>query len=353
MPSTDVDDALAHWPLAPKTARPLAAGHINDTYIVGDGGDVRGQRRYVLQRLNRAVFPNPHAVMRNLVKVVEHDGGDALVAPMRCESGASCAVLDNGDVWRLFPWVPSRTFQTLPDELLTVAGAAFGGFLRRFADFPHRLETVIDGFHDLGHVLRRFDAAPPQPGIDAELARVDALRAAFTPGKATRVIHGDCKINNLLFHPTQRKVAAVIDLDTVMRGDPAWDFGDLVRSAFIGTEETADAQPLSLPRFEHLCQGFAQAYGPTFGERDDVPRYATAPAYMSFMLAIRFLTDHMEGDHYFKVGQRGDNLRRAASQLDLAEGFHGARSSLVGVLEKVVDNYSVYARDSRLPFGTG
>ena len=335
MPSTNFEDALAHWPQAPKTARPLAAGHINDTYIVGSGTDARGPRRYVLQRLNQAVFPNPRAVMRNLAKIVEHDGGNTLLAPIRCGSGEPYAVLGNGDVWRLFPWVPSRTFQTLPDELLTAAGAAFGGFLRRFADFPHRLEPVIDGFHNLGQVLRRFDAAPPQPGIATETARVDALRPNFTPGEATCVIHGDCKINNLLFHPTEPKIAAVIDLDTVMHGDPAWDFGDLVRSVFIGTEETAQAQPISLPRFKRLSQGFAQAYGATFADGNNVTRFAAAPAYMSFMLAVRFLTDHMEGDHYFKVQQRGDNLRRAHSQLDLTESFGRARASFVDVLEKV------------------
>ena len=330
MPLTDVEEALAHWPQAPKTARPLAAGHINDTFIVG------GQR-YILQRLNRAVFQNPRAVMGNLAKVVAHEGGTLLPAPLPSKNGKPFAELPNGDVWRLFPWVPSRTFETLPDELLAAAGAAFGGFLQRFADFPHRLEPVIEGFHDLGHVLTRFDAAPRQAGIDAETARVDALRTAFTPGKATRVIHGDCKINNLLFHPAKPEVVAVIDLDTVMLGDPAWDFGDLVRSAFIGTEETAPAQTLSPRRFERLCQGFAQAYGADFGAGDDVARYATAPAYMSFMLAVRFLTDHMEGDRYFKVQRRGDNLRRAASQLDLAERFHATQPTLAAIVEKVAE----------------
>ena len=333
MPSTDVEEALAHWPQAPQTARPLAAGHINDTYVVRE--DETGPGRYVLQRLNRAVFTNPCAVMRNLAKIVDHEGGKTLVAPIRCANGKPCAVLGNGDVWRLFPWVPSRTFQTLPDDLLTAAGSAFGGFLQRLADFHHPLETVIDGFHDLGQVLRRFDAAPTQPGIDAEAARVDALRADFTPGAATCVIHGDCKINNLLFDPAKDAVAAIVDLDTVMLGDPAWDFGDLVRSAFAGSEEAAPAQTLSLTLFEHLCAGFADGYGAQFGAGDNPQRFATAPAYMSFMLAVRFLTDHLEGDRYFKVPERGVNLSRARSQLDLAERFLAARPSLERVVERV------------------
>ena len=177
-------------------------------------------------------------------------------------------------------------------------------------------------------MLRRFDAAPTQPGIDAEAARIDALRANFAAGKPTCVIHGDCKVNNLLFHPTKDAVTAIVDLDTVMLGDPAWDFGDLVRSAFAGSEETAPARTLSLTRFERLCAGFAAGYGPQFGAGDNAQRFATAPAYMSFMLAVRFLTDHIEGDRYFKVPERGTNLRRARSQLDLADRFLAAKPSL-------------------------
>lgn len=342
MPS--VDDALAHWPALAKGARvrPLAAGHINDTYIV-DG-------KFLLQRLNRAVFPRPAAVMRNLAKAVAHEGGALLVAPIAsaqserkgCSSSNKPFAVDaHGDCWRLFPFLPSRSFQNLPDELLTPAAAAFGGFLTTFADFSETLEPVIDGFHDLGGYLNQLDAAPHTNDAIAELRAVAKLRATFAPSTVRHVIHGDCKVNNLLFHPTKPDVTAIIDLDTIMRGDPAWDFGDLVRSAFIGAEESAEQDTFSMPRFERLCDGFAT----TFANIDDCARFAAAPSYMSFMLAVRFLTDHLLGDVYFKVAQRGQNLLRARSQLRLAQRFRAAAPAMERALETALAKTSARAAD--------
>lgn len=326
MPSpADARQALTAWPqVAPSAAvEAHRVGHINDTYVV-DG-------RFILQRLNGAVFPNPQAVMRNLAKVVAHEGGRRLVAPIVTRHGEAFVADADASIWRLFPRIPARTFQTLPDALLEPAAAAFGGFLATFADFDDELEPAIDGFHDLGRYLAGFDATSKTADVDDESRAVDALRREFRPSRATSVIHGDGKINNLLFHPQENTVVAVVDLDTVMRGDPAWDFGDLVRSAFVGGEETAAAE-MSLPRFKLLCRGFVNAFGPL----DDIARFAAAPAYMSFMLAVRFLTDHLRGDVYFKVSQRGDNLLRARSQLALTNRLRAAADGLTATLSAEV-----------------
>lgn len=317
--------ALKAWPEAAGEAVPHTAGHINDTWFVGD--------RFVLQRLNQFVFPRPQAVMRNLAKAVAHEGGRLLVAPIPTAGGALFATDAAGDVWRLFSRLAARNFQTLPDQLLAAAGDAFGRFLARFADFQDELEPVIDGFHDLDGYLQRLDEAPKtDASVDSERRDVDALRGAFRRGKGKRVIHGDCKVNNLLFHPAEDAVVAIIDLDTLMAGDPAWDFGDLVRSAFAGSEETTAGSELAIARFEPLCRGFVAQ----MGSIDGIERYAAAPAYMSFMLAVRFLTDHLEGDPYFKVAQHGDNLLRARSQLDLAKRFLDARQTMAGILENAL-----------------
>lgn len=317
------EEALAHWPAlaAPARVRRHGAGHINDTYIVAD--------RYVLQRLNRAVFPRPEAVMANLAKALRHEGGALLVAPIASAEGTHMVTDMHGDHWRLFPLLPARAFQALPHDLLAPAAAAFGRFLSVFGDFSEPLEPVIDGFHDLGGYLAELDAAPKTNDATAEMRIVDTLRRTFQPGVARRVIHGDCKINNLLFHPTEAAVIAVIDLDTIMLGDPAWDFGDLVRSAFAGAEESASAGAFSQSRFERLCQGFVAACDCI----DDCARFAAAPAYMSFMLAVRFLSDHLRGDVYFQVAHRGQNLLRARSQLTLAGRFRDATPTMRRVLE--------------------
>ena len=304
--TTRIHRILDAWNVRSSAVRTIDAGHINDTYRVDD--------RYVLQRLNRSVFQHPEALMRNLDKAIAHEGGEMLLAPITTTEGSPYGVDASGDIWRLFPHLPSRNFQSLPDELLSPAGRAFGAFLATFANFAGELEPVIEGFHDLAFYLLRLDAAPTGD-VGATLNEINELRTRFRPGKAHRVVHGDCKVNNLLFHPTRDTVAAIIDLDTLMLGDPAWDFGDLVRSAFAGSEETEASAEFSRSRFERLSNGFFSAFGPV----DDVDRYAAAPAYMSFMLSVRFLTDHLEGDVYFKVGRRGYNLARARSQLDLAK----------------------------------
>ena len=315
-------EILTAWNVAPGDIQPIDAGHINDTYLV-DG-------RYVLQRLNRSVFKNPQALMRNLAKGIAHEGGYLLLAPVPTIEESPYSVDTDGEIWRLFPHLPSRNFQNLPDELLACAGRAFGGFLATFADFRGELEEVIEGFHDLAFYLGRLDAAPAGD-VGSTLDEINELRSRFRPGKAARVIHGDCKVNNLLFHPRRNEVAAIIDLDTLMLGDPAWDFGDLVRSAFAGSEETEAAAEFSRARFEPLSEGFFSA----FGAVDDVEHYAAAPAYMSFMLAVRFLTDHLEGDVYFKVGERGDNLVRSRSQLDLARQFMAVEDQMANIIRKL------------------
>ena len=312
------------------SVRPLPTGHINDTYLVGSAAGLNAQPKFVLQRLNPFVFRDPEAVMHNLAKALAHEGGRLLIAPLDTAEGEPLARDAKGGCWRLFPYIPSRNFQNLPDQLLHAAGAAFGGLLAVFADFEQPLQPAIAGFNDLAHYLDRFDATPKSVETEAECRAVEALRRRFKPGVASAVVHGDCKINNLLFHPDRLEVVAVIDLDTIMRGDPAWDFGDLVRSAFAGGEEAFSPQQLSLSRFERLCAGFAGA----FAGIDYIDRYAAAPAYMSFMLAVRFLTDHLQGDIYFKVARRGDNLRRTRSQLALAQGFREARPTFACVLEK-------------------
>ena len=313
-------NVLESWNLATDAIHVIDSGHINDTYLVNE--------RYVLQRLNGSVFQDPEALMRNLASVIAHEGGNLLLSPIATTEGSPYGVDANGEIWRLFPHLPSRNFQNLPDELLGAAGQAFGDFLATFADFAGELEPVIEGFHDLDFYLARLDAALTGD-VGSTLDEIHELRTRFRPGEAERVIHGDCKVNNLLFHPTRDAVAAIIDLDTVMLGDPAWDFGDLVRSAFAGSEETEAAAAFSRSRFEPLAEGFFSAFGPV----DDVARYAAAPAYMSFMLSVRFLTDHLEGDVYFKVGKRGDNLARARSQLDLAKRFMAVESEMASIIE--------------------
>ena len=312
---------LTHWLDGGDVPVQHPLGRINDTWMVAES--------HVLQRLNHVVFTRPEAVMRNLSRVLAHDD-TLLVAPVPTRAGAPFVIDTSGDLWRLFPRRQARDFESLPRSLFAAAAVAYGGFLARFADFPHRLEPVIDGFHDLERYLAALDEAPS--GADAERQVVDVLRRTFLPPRRHRVIHGDCKINNLLFHPTHDGVVAIIDLDTVMVGDPAWDFGDLVRSAFAGTEESESPPALSASALAALASGFVSG----MGTLDGVARFSAAPAYMSFMLGVRFLVDHLSGDVYFKVSVHGDNLRRARGQLALARRFLDAGPTLTAALDRAL-----------------
>ena len=324
---------LEHWLDGGEIPVRHPVGRINDTWMVAES--------HVLQRLNGAVFTRPEAVMRNLSHVLAHDD-TLLLAPVPTRTGAAFVIDGNGDLWRLFPRRLARNFESLPRSLFATAAAAYGGFLARFAEFPHPLEPVIGGFHDLEGYLAALDKAPS--GADAERQVVDVLRQAFAPPRRYRVIHGDCKVNNLLFHAARDDVVAIIDLDTVMVGDPAWDFGDLVRSAFSGTEESESVPALAAPALAALARGFVGG----MGTLDDVARFSRAPAYMSLMLGVRFLVDHLSGDVYFKVSVHGDNLRRARGQLALARRFLDAVPTLTTALDTALrESPAATARRSR------
>ena len=228
----------------------------------------------------------------------------------------------------MFPFVDGRNLQALPDTLGEPAGLAFGGFHAAVADMEDDLEPVIDGFHDLPRYLAALWEAAPEACPEVDFV---AARDAFRFPEVRAVIHGDCKVNNLLFHPEEARVTHLIDLDTAMHGHPAWDFGDLVRSVASGAEEAGAAPDVSLETFERVARGFARGAG---GIAD--PRaFAAAPGHMSFMLGVRFLTDHCTGDRYFRVAYRGQNLERARSQLDAARRFDALEGAFADTLHQV------------------
>jgi Ser/Thr protein kinase RdoA (MazF antagonist) len=315
--------ALSAWlPDAASCLAPLGAGHINDTWLVTAGRD-----RFVLQRINPAVFPEPEQVMAKVAAVVAHLHRGGVPVPALIPTGAGAAwCRHGGSVWRLWQYVAgSRTRQILTRTAQArAAGAAFGALQRALADYPDAVPDPIPGFMQLGRYLDALDqvcsAHPPVGDVAAALRRIDRRRGlAGRFATRDRLVHGDCKVNNLLFHAREPRVVAVIDLDTVMRGHWAWDFGDLVRSA------TAGPRGFSLSRYAAVVEGFLHGAGLEAADHAaaeataqvDPEALVLAPRYVTLMLAVRFLTDHLAGDRYFKVAARGDNLRRAEEQLAL------------------------------------
>ncbi|MGA0839795.1 MAG: phosphotransferase enzyme family protein [Pseudomonadales bacterium] len=293
---------------------PLGNGHIHNTWLV-----TGGHGRAVLQQISTAVFRDPAALMLRVTAVLAHLGRqvghtDILLPELiPTRQGSSWHAASDGTHWRLWTYISDAiTLETLSTpEQAEAAGQAFGQLQAALADAILPAPDPIPGFMQLDHYLSHLDAiaaaASTQSAQERELLQgIHARRnLAGRFSQREQVIHGDCKVNNLLFaRGTTNAVRAVLDLDTVMHGHWAWDAGDLVRSAAAGPNGFA------LDRFAGVVRGFRTSA--SISAEPEV--WVLAPRYVTLMLVVRFLTDHLEGDRYFRVTRRGENLNRAIAQ---------------------------------------
>lgn len=313
----------------------LAGGHINDSYRV----DVRGSARsYLLQCLNQHVFEHPERVMENVARVTRHiagQGGPTLTLVPTAEN-RDWHTDDSGRLWRLFRWIPDAVVRERAESPADchACGRAFGEFLRYVGSYDGPpLHETIPGFHNTRRRFARLDdavrldrcdrmseARPEVDAVQGERPVAGVLPARFESGDLpTRIVHNDAKIANVLFDRASGAALAVVDLDTVMPGSPLADFGDLVRScASASAEDEVDvAQVRADPsRFEAVARGFLEGAGDALSpvERDLL---VFAGRWITLEQGVRFLTDHLEGDHYYRVAWPGHNLARARAQLAL------------------------------------
>jgi Ser/Thr protein kinase RdoA (MazF antagonist) len=324
------------------------SGHIHRTFVVRYA-TAGGLVRFIHQQLNTQVFPEPVALMDNLVRVTDHlrdklRESELSQLERRClqlvaaRDGRPFHVDAAGGFWRTFRFVEgARGFDAIesPGQAFEAA-RAFGAFAAMLADLPPPpLHATIPHFHDLGRRVEDFEAAVRRDARGraagasveiealrrhlAELEReLSALEVAALP---RRVVHHDCKLNNLLFDRVSGEALCVIDLDTVMEGNLLSDFGELVRTGSCRAAE--DERDLArvhfdLELFEALARGYLAGVGKllTEHERRALP---VAGRLFSLMNAMRFLTDHLAGDAYFRTRREGHNLDRARAQLRLTE----------------------------------
>ena len=311
---------------------PYGEGHINLTLLV-----TTTEARYIMQKMNTRVFPNTKGLMRNITAVTAHLeklGVETLhVVPTR--TGAS--FLTAGDKYRVYDFIEGTvTYQSAPTlAVLENAGAAFGEFQNKLAGFDaDTLCEIIPFFHDTpkryGDYLIALEqdalgrAKECREEIDFFLERKDTLervtRALASGAIPMRVTHNDTKLNNILMDAVTGKARAVIDLDTVMPGAMAYDFGDSIR--FGASTAAEDEQDLSkvhfdLTLFEAYTRGYASAVKSSITQAEtDLLAYG---AYlMTAECGMRFLTDYLAGDTYFATKYPGHNLVRARTQIKLA-----------------------------------
>lgn len=322
-------------------------GHINDTYLVTCRTS-DGYKRYILQRINHEIFKKPEEVMENVLGVTEflqrkiaENGGDPERETMHvvpAKDKAPCRKQEDGTYWRMYRFIENATSYDAVKEPKDFyeSALAFGHFQKMLADYPAKelFETIPD-FHN---TVKRFDAfkkaveedvmhraADVQEEIRFILDRekdchaiCDLLAAGEIP---LRVTHNDTKLNNIMIDNETGKGICIIDLDTVMPGSALYDFGDSIRfGACTGAEDEPDLSKIScdLELFEVYTKGYIEGCGGALTQTE-IRMLPMGAKVITLEQGIRFLTDYLEGDHYYKTERPGQNLDRTRTQLKMVK----------------------------------
>ena len=333
----ELDAALASMGVTdPTDVSRYGSGHINDTFKV----ETKSGVRYILQRVNTDIFPT-EMLKANILRVTEH---------LRKKGVKSLEVKGYENPWRVYAFLEGYTsvdLVTNPAQAELVAGA-FAKFQNDLADLPPpRLGDIIPKFHDTVDRLRLLDAAAAadvkgrRAKVAAELAFVDrrreeAARIVTMMAKGEipeRITHNDTKINNVMLAPDG--TAVVIDLDTTMPGSALYDFGDMVRtSSAAAAEDEQDLSKVYSKReyFEALVKGYlAQAKFLTDAEKANL---AFAGRLITLTIGIRFLTDYLAGDTYFRTAYEDHNLVRCRAQFRMVESMEEQADDYEGIVRK-------------------
>lgn len=321
----------------PISCKQIKSGHINVTYLITtDTG-----AKYILQWINRYVFPNVDALMNNMSAIsrfLRGRGGDmAMIRYMDTLDGRSYYDDGQGGCWRSYRFVDNSICLQRPEcpEDFLECARAFGHFQYALRDFPVQgLEETIERFHHTPDRFRRFRQAMEEnragrfqsvmPEVTFALEREERacrLQKMREQGLLpVRPAHNDTKINNVLLDKDSRKAICVIDLDTVMPGLSVHDFGDAIRfGASTGAEDERDLSKVSLDLalFRVFTRGFTQSCPSlTHAELEMLPLGAYT---MTLECGLRFLTDYLDGDRYFSIDRPGHNLDRCRTQFKLVE----------------------------------
>lgn len=328
-------------------------GHINETYLVV----TENGRRYILQRISTAAFKDPVGLMENISAVTHHlraqtDDPRGVLQLVKAADGKDFYADEAGGYWRVYDFVEHSVClqrAETPEDFYESA-VAFGSFQQQLKDFPAAtLHETIPNFHNTADRYRLFKealaadklgrAASVKAEIDFALQREEeagTLVRLLAEGKLPlRVTHNDTKLNNVMLDETTRKALCVIDLDTVMPGLSLYDFGDSIR--FGAASAAEDEQDLSkvemrLDLFAIYTKGFLKACpGLTALERELLPMGAKL---MTLECGVRFLTDFLDGDHYFAIHRQGQNLDRCRTQFKLVADMEHKWDAMHKIVEE-------------------
>lgn len=337
-------------------------GHINDTFYVSAMAE-DGDRYYILQRMNQEVFKDPVSLMKNISGVTSFlreeiikEGGDPLRETLNLIStkeGMDYYVDSDGNYWRSYLFISGATcYDTVekPEDFYQSA-KAFGRFQRQLAKYPaEELTETIPNFHNTPVRLEALKkaveedacgrAASVKEEIQFVMDRAEETGVAMklqAAGKLPlRVTHNDTKLNNIMIDDKTGEALCIIDLDTIMPGLSIFDFGDSIR---FGANTAAEDDPdpgkagLSLPLFEVYTKGFLEGCQRSLTE-EEISMLPMGAKLMTLECGIRFLTDYLQGDVYFKISREHHNLERCRTQFALVADIEQKWDEMKAIVDK-------------------
>ncbi len=342
--------------------RRLGNGNINKTFLVTlDSGE---NNHFVLQSINTRVFPRPHLIMRNMRTFTDHVNRRLVSTPMvagrRWEVPGILMAKDrqdflrdsDGSCWRAISYIDnSRSFDTVRDiDHAREVGSALGMFHSLISDLsPDRLEDTLEGFHITPHYLQQYKDVISQCSADnspennyclrflnERIALADVLEDAKAQGRlCLRPIHGDPKVNNIMIDNATRQAISIVDLDTVKPGLVHYDIGDCIRSGCnsLGEEtEQFDAVFFATDLCKAILSGYV-SIAERFLTGDDYDYMYDAIRLMSFELGMRFFTDYLAGNVYFKAKHQKHNLARAVVQFKLTKSIESQETLIRTIIQ--------------------
>jgi hypothetical protein len=345
-------------------ARTFGSGHIHDTFLIKtrehDCPD------YILQRINHAIFRDVPRLMENIVRVTAH-----IRAKLNAIPGAEperevltvipaadgCYIYQDGEgsYWRCYLFIDRHRSFDLVDspERACEGGKHFGRFLKLLADFPDPpLHETIPDFHNVEFHLREFsevllaDPCRRAGEVAVEIAfireRAEAMKIILRLGQAgripLRITHNDTKFNNILFDERGRGLC-IIDLDTVMPGYVHYDFGDAIRSGANRAREDEpdlDRVEMNIALFAGYAKGFLASLRGCLTEQE-TSHLAFSAKLLAFLIGLRFLSDYLAGDHYFKIKCPSHNLQRARVQFRLLESMERQFTQMEDIISNLAE----------------
>ncbi len=342
--------------------QPFGMGHINDTFLVKISRENGRSRRLILQRLNRHVFPEPEKVMANIDKVTAHLkqkilqlGGDPdreTLTFLQTRNGRTFYKTTSGDYWRLALFIDgAQTYQHAPTlNHYYEAAQAYGRFQAMLSDFPaDQLHETIPHFHDTEKRLADLETAivqdtarrAKQVQVEIDFIRQRSEMASTlthlqnTVQIPLRVTHNDTKLDNVMIDSQTGKGICVIDLDTVMPGIALFDFADAVRSGTnLAAEDEVDTNKVTfdLAIFEQIARGFLHATHHCLNQIE-LKHLTFASRLITYEQAIRFLTDYLSGDIYYKTHHAQQNLYRTRTQIKLLQLMEDSHPKMANIIQ--------------------